>query len=159
MGGHYQLVARIARALSPARVLFPPARWPKGERPLPARPGAWPTYLDVQVPLQTAIMEGESILHGDTASCDGRTGGQRATLVDLGRVLILAKRAVRPASAWNAGGRVMQNETSPIVMCPGCKTEMDVKLVEPLTTDQRMNEITYRCPTCETETKRVIQRS
>jgi hypothetical protein len=53
----------------------------------------------------------------------------------------------------------MQNETSPIVMCPGCKTQMDVKLVEPLATDQRMNEISYRCPICETETKRVIQRS
>ena len=52
----------------------------------------------------------------------------------------------------------MQNQTSPIVMCPGCKTQMDVKLVEPLATDQRTDEITYHCLICGTETKRVIQR-
>jgi rRNA maturation endonuclease Nob1 len=63
-----------------------------------------------------------------------------------------------PLLYGNAGGGAMQNQTSPIVMCPGCKTQMDVKLVEPLATDQRMDEITYHCPICGTETKRVIQR-
>jgi hypothetical protein len=46
----------------------------------------------------------------------------------------------------------------PVVLCPGCKVKMAVILVEPMTPGARMDEVTYRCPQCDTETKRQYSR-
>jgi hypothetical protein len=42
----------------------------------------------------------------------------------------------------------------PVVECPGCKVKMAVILVEPMTPNDCMDEVTYQCPQCNTETKR-----
>ncbi len=52
----------------------------------------------------------------------------------------------------------MQKQTWPVVMCPGCKTQMKVRHVEPVKPGDRMDEITYKCPKCGTETKRQVKR-
>ena len=40
--------------------------------------------------------------------------------------------------------------------CPGCKTPMHVKTVEPLKNETRLDEIVYECPSCGTETRRNV---
>jgi hypothetical protein len=42
----------------------------------------------------------------------------------------------------------------PVVECLGCKVKMAVILVEPMTPNDCMDEVTYQCPQCNTETKR-----
>lgn len=44
----------------------------------------------------------------------------------------------------------------PVVMCPGCKTEMEVVSQRPVDCDKRFQEILYRCPNCGTETVRQV---
>jgi RNase P subunit RPR2 len=47
----------------------------------------------------------------------------------------------------------------PVVECPGCKVKMTVILVAPMTLpNDRMDEVTYQCPQCDTETKRQYAR-
>jgi RNase P subunit RPR2 len=50
----------------------------------------------------------------------------------------------------------MSNERLPVAMCPGCKTPMHVKTVEPLKNETRLDEIVYECPSCGTETRRNV---
>ena len=42
----------------------------------------------------------------------------------------------------------------PVVMCPGCKVEMKVLSSQPIQSGSQMDEVTYRCPQCRTETQR-----
>jgi uncharacterized protein with PIN domain len=52
----------------------------------------------------------------------------------------------------------MGADKRPVVMCPGCNIEMRVVQVEPTKLDDRMDEVTYRCPQCGAETKRQYSR-
>jgi hypothetical protein len=49
----------------------------------------------------------------------------------------------------------MQNESWPIVLCPGCKIQMEVQLVEP---GNRDDTFIFKCPRCACETERVLRR-
>jgi len=49
-----------------------------------------------------------------------------------------------------------QNRLFPIVQCPGCKTQMDVMVVESGPND--FHTVTYRCERCGTETPRTFMR-
>ena len=42
-------------------------------------------------------------------------------------------------------------------MCPGCKTQMRVKAVEPISPNPRLEDIVYECSQCGTETRRAIK--
>jgi uncharacterized Zn finger protein len=55
-------------------------------------------------------------------------------------------------------GESMPKETWPIAMCPGCQVQMEIKLIEPAKLPDRMDEITYECPNCGTETKRQFKK-
>ena len=53
----------------------------------------------------------------------------------------------------------MKNQKFPIVTCPGCNEPMEVKTLAPMKSGDRMDEVTYRCARCGTETARAYKRS
>jgi hypothetical protein len=57
-----------------------------------------------------------------------------------------------PCNLW-----AMPTEPLPITMCPGCKTQMRVKAVEPISLSPGLEDILYQCPQCRTETRRAIK--
>ena len=55
-----------------------------------------------------------------------------------------------------AHGRDKLASTAPD--CPGCRIRMTYKTVVPLVDPPNIDEITYRCPKCGTETQRNVKR-
>ncbi len=56
---------------------------------------------------------------------------------------------------WN--GR--DNVASMAPACPGCRVRMIYKTLLPLVHQPNIDEITYRCPRCGTETQRNLKRA
>jgi hypothetical protein len=72
-----------------------------------------------------------------------------------------ATTIVRPAIGVDEGfgaresfGGIGMSSTLPVVVCPGCKVEMTVLSSDPIPLTGHLQEVTYRCPQCGTETKR-----
>ncbi len=60
----------------------------------------------------------------------------------------------------DSGDRSMGSEaleTLPVVRCPGCEERMQPKGIVPVTSE--LDDISYVCPKCSTETKRTIKRA
>lgn len=51
--------------------------------------------------------------------------------------------------------RIPMPQSTPVVVCPGCKREMNPS--EPAPAANGLSEITYTCPKCGTSTRRVIK--
>jgi hypothetical protein len=49
--------------------------------------------------------------------------------------------------------------TLPIVMCPGCRAEMEVIRIEADPQPSRMSRTIYRCPACSAESERRYSRA
>jgi hypothetical protein len=50
----------------------------------------------------------------------------------------------------------MPRELLPVATCPGCKIQMRVKSRQPLKSSTCLDEVSYECPQCGTETKRAV---
>jgi len=48
-------------------------------------------------------------------------------------------------------------DSLPVVLCPGCGEPMHPEAVAPAT--RELDDITYICPKCATETKRTMRRA
>ncbi len=55
-------------------------------------------------------------------------------------------------------GNRRENLASGVPDCPGCRVRMVYKTVVPLLNPENIDQITYRCPKCGTETQRNVRR-
>src|SRR5437588_536688 len=77
-----------------------------------------------------------------------------AEQMELGHTIALFRAAPGEVLAEREAAWAVPKETWPIAMCPGCQIQMKIKLIEPAKQADRMDEITYECPKCGTNTKR-----
>jgi hypothetical protein len=60
--------------------------------------------------------------------------------------------SVTPSDTANAPSRI----TPPL--CPQCRRAMNIRVVEPVMFARDVDDMTYRCEACGTETKRAVKR-